>query len=711
MRKDYNLEKRKFVIGGFIVVIVAIYLCKLFDLQILDDKYSEIAVNNARSTKITHPSRGQIYDRNGKLVVYNEPAYDLVVVPRDVQEFDTLGMCKILRLDRKDFETLWKNMSDPEKNKNYSATTPQPLVQNLDSTTYGHLQETLHRFPGFDIAQRIIRRYNYVSAANVLGNIREVNAEDIERDSDNYYLPGDYTGDMGVEKSYEKYLRGVKGKEIFVRDARGRIVRDEQGKIKYYNDGKDNVDPIAGKDLQLSLDIELQQYCEGLMRGAAQRGQIMHGKRGAIVAIEPKTGEVLALVTSPNYDPAMLVGKDRGKNYAKLVDDGTKPLYDRAIMAAYPPGSTFKPTQGLIFMQEGITNINTSYPCYRGYINKGLKIGCHGHGSPIALQPALATSCNGYFCWGLYYMLKNHKYENLDSAFTVWKNYMVQMGYGYKLNIDLPGESRGFIPNAKFYNDNIGEGKWGANTILSIAIGQGEIMATPLQIANLSATIANRGYYITPHVVKQIRDVGIPKEYTEKHQPSINREYYENVVTGMRMAVTGGTCKNANLPGLEVCGKTGTVQNPHGQDHSVFMGFAPKDDPKIAICVYVENAGFGAQVAVPLGSRIFERYLLGKSRNENDEIVSEDTVSNEIENGANKWSDKWLQERPSAFDEKEVPAQLNPDNTPKQESEKTAHHPSPSDPINGLPQNREQEQAILTRPIIDIFTRYGIYKG
>ena len=285
------------------------------------------------------------------------------------------------------------------------------------------------------------------------------------------------------------------------------------------------------------------------------------------------------------------------------------------------------------------------------------------------------------------------------------------MGYGYKLNIDLPGESRGFIPNAKFYNDNIGEGKWGANTILSIAIGQGEIMATPLQIANLSATIANRGYYITPHVVKQIRDVGIPKEYTEKHQPSINREYYENVVTGMRMAVTGGTCKNANLPGLEVCGKTGTVQNPHGQDHSVFMGFAPKDDPKIAICVYVENAGFGAQVAVPLGSRIFERYLLGKSRNENDEIVSEDTVSNEIENGANKWSDKWLQERPSAFDEKEVPAQLNPDNTPKQESEKTAHHPSPSDPINGLPQNREQEQAILTRPIVDIFTRYGIYKG
>ncbi|MBQ5409211.1 MAG: penicillin-binding protein 2, partial [Muribaculaceae bacterium] len=392
MRKDYNLEKRKIVIGGFIVVVVAIYMWKLFDLQILDDKYREIAVSNARSTKITHPSRGQIYDRNGKLVVYNEPAYDLVLVPKDVQEFDTTTMCKILQLKREDFEQLWKNMSDPKKNRNYSATTPQPLVQNLDSTTYGRLQEILYRFPGFDISQRIIRRYNYVAAANILGDIREVNAEDIERDSDNYYIPGDYTGDLGIEKSYEKYLRGVKGKEIMIRDARGKI----KGR---YNDGKDDVAPIAGKDLQMSIDIDLQRFGEKIMRG----------RRGAIVAIEPKTGEVLALVTSPSYDPALLVGKDRGKNYAKLVTDPTKPLYDRAIMAAYPPGSTFKPTQGLIFMQEGIIDVNTSYPCYRGYINKGMKISCHGHGSPIALQPALATSCNGFFCWGLYYMLNNKK--------------------------------------------------------------------------------------------------------------------------------------------------------------------------------------------------------------------------------------------------------------------------------------------------------------
>ncbi len=674
MRKDYNLEKRKIVIGGFIVVVVAIYMWKLFDLQILDDRYREIAVSNARSTKITHPSRGQIYDRNGKLVVYNEPAYDLVLVPKDVQEFDTTTMCKILQLKREDFEQLWKNMSDPKKNRNYSATTPQPLVQNLDSTTYGRLQEILYRFPGFDISQRIIRRYNYVAAANILGDIREVNAEDIERDSDNYYIPGDYTGDLGIEKSYEKYLRGVKGKEIMIRDARGKI----KGR---YNDGKDDVAPIAGKDLQMSIDIDLQRFGEKIMRG----------RRGAIVAIEPKTGEVLALVTSPSYDPALLVGKDRGKNYAKLVTDPAKPLYDRAIMAAYPPGSTFKPTQGLIFMQEGIIDVNTSYPCYRGYINKGMKISCHGHGSPIALQPALATSCNGFFCWGLYYMLNNKKYGGLEKSFTLWKDYMVSMGYGYRLNIDLPGESRGFIPNFKFYNEMIGEGQWGANSIISIAIGQGEIMATPLQIANLSATIANRGYYITPHVVKQIRDVGILKEFTQRHRTKIDPSYYSYIVNGMRMAVTGGTCRGANLPGLDVCGKTGTVQNPHGQDHSVFMGFAPKDDPKIAICVYAENAGFGAQVAVPMGAMIIERYLRGSSE--------------EIESRASKWSGHWMEETPAVVEQEEVsPA-------PSASPAPTASNRPYSGRHGDSPLDREQEKAILTTTTRATTTRNGIYKG
>ena len=673
MRKDYNLEKRKFVIGGFIVVIVVIYLCKLFDLQITSNKYSQIAVSNARSVKITHPSRGQIYDRNGKLVVYNEPAYDLVITPKDVTDFDTTTMCSILQLKREDFDLLWSNMSNPKKNRNYSSVTPQPLVQNLDSLTYGRLQERLYLFPGFDIAQRVIRRYNYVSAANILGDIREVNADDIERDSDNYYIPGDYTGDLGVEKSYEKYLRGIKGKEIFIRDARGR----NKGR---YNDGKDDVAPVAGSDLQLSIDIDLQQFGEKLMRG----------KKGAIVAIEPKTGEVLTLVTSPSYDPSLLVGKDRGKNYANLVNDPNKPLFDRAIMAAYPPGSTFKPSQGLMLLQEGIITTSTSYPCYGGYINKGLKIGCHGHGSPISLQPAIATSCNGYFCWGLYYMLNNRKYGGLEKSFTTWKDYMVSMGFGYKLNIDLPGESRGFIPNAQFYDKMIGKGDWGANTILSIAIGQGEVMLTPLQIANLSATIANRGYYITPHVVKNIRDVGVLEQYTVKHHTKVNPQYYNLVATGMRMAVTGGTCRGANLPGLDVCGKTGTVENPHGQNHSVFMGFAPKDDPKIAICVYVENAGYGAQVAVPLGAMVLERYLRG--------------ASEEIEERANKWSDNaWMNDTPKqaadpAPAQASQPATTTASNRPTRDNKPISEH--------------QRERAILVNPIRFISTsRYGHLKG
>ena len=672
MRKDYNLEKRKYVIGGFIVAIVAIYLWKLFDLQVTSNEYSQIAVSNARSVKITHPSRGQIYDRNGNLIVYNEPAYDLVLTPKDVTEFDTTTMCRILQLKREDFDLLWKNMSDPKKNRNYSAVTPQPLVQNLDSLTYGRLQEIIYRFPGFDIAQRVIRRYNYVSAANILGDIREVNADDIARDSDNYYLPGDYTGDLGVEKSYEKYLRGIKGKEIFIRDARGRI----KGR---YNDGKDDVAPVAGKDLQLSIDMDLQQFGEKIMRG----------KKGAIVAIEPKTGEVLALVTSPNYDPAMLVGKDRGKNYADLVNDPNKPLFDRSIMAAYPPGSTFKPSQGLMLLQEGIITTSTSYPCYRGYINKGLRIGCHGHGSPIALHPAIATSCNGYFCWGVYYMLNNRKYGGLEKSFTLWKDYMVSMGFGYKLNIDLPGESRGFIPNAQFYDKMIGKNQWGANTILSIAIGQGEVMLTPLQIANLGATIANRGYYITPHVVKNIRDVGLLEQYAVQHHTKVNSQYYNEVVTGMRMAVTGGTCRGANLPGLDVCGKTGTVQNPHGQDHSVFMGFAPKEDPKIAICVYVENAGFGAKVAVPLGAMMLERYLRG--------------YSDEIEERANKWSDNtWMNDNQKKSTE-DKPAEAKPATT-------AGNFPSRDN--KPLGSNPEREKAVMVSPIRLISTsRHGLFKG
>ena len=357
--------------------------------------------------------------------------------------------------------------------------------------------------------------------------------------------------------------------------------------------------PVSGKNLTLSIDMELQQYGEQLMRN----------KIGAIVAIEPATGEVLCLVTSPGYDPSLLVGRERGKNYAALVRDPYKPLYDRAIQGAYPPGSTFKPTQGLIFLQEGVVSLSTMYPCYHGYIN-GLHVGCHGHGSPIALKPALQTSCNAYFCWGFKNMI-DKRGTRAGDQFEKWKDYLVEMGYGYKLGIDLPGESRGFIPNTEFYNKSYRGANWSANSVISVSIGQGEVLATPLQIANLCATIANRGHYFTPHVVKEISDSTIDAKYRERHTPHIRRAHYEAIAEGMRMAVTGGTCRTANLPGIEVCGKTGTAQNPHGKDHSAFMGFAPDHNPKIAVCVYVENAGFGATYGVPIGSLIMEKYLTG----------------------------------------------------------------------------------------------------
>lgn len=588
MRKDYNLEKRKYVIGGFIIVIFIIYVIRLAGLQLGDDKYKVYADNNAFLNKVIYPSRGLIYDRNGELIVYNQPAYDVMMIPRDVENFDTVDFCRTLDIT---VEQLRKRFYDMRHTPGYSSYTPQRLITHLSAQDYGKLQEKLYRYPGLFIQKRILRQYNHSTAANVLGNIREVSPKDIERDP--YYQRGDYIGDLGVEKSYDEYLRGVKGVEILLRDALGRI----QGR---YLNGAHDVAPVSGKNLKLSIDLELQQYAESLMVN----------KIGAVVAIEPKTGEILALVSSPTYDPTLLVGRQRGESYRNLLNDKYKPLFDRALMAAYPPGSTFKPSQGLILLEEGIINLSTTYPCYKGFISGGLRVGCHAHGSPLNLKPALQTSCNAFFCWGFKAMIdRRSKYGTSAEAFEVWKNHLVSLGYGYRLGVDLPGESRGFIPNAKFYNKIYGEGRWSANTIISVAIGQGEILATPLQIANLCATIANRGWFITPHVVKEIQDTLIAEEYRTRRYPTIDAKYFDDVAEGMRMAVTGGTCRMANLPGIEVCGKTGTAQNPHGRDHSAFIGFAPYHNPKIAVCVYVENAGFGATYGVPIGSLVIEKFL------------------------------------------------------------------------------------------------------
>ena len=618
MRKDYNLEKRKYVIGGFLLIVVAIYIFKLVDLQILNTRYKNDADSNAFFKKTIYPSRGIIYDRNGKVVVFNKAAYDIMLIPREVTPFDTIDFCNTLGITKERLLGRLADISDKKLNPGYSRYSPQILFTHLSQEEYGKIQEKMYKFPGFYIQKRITREYGYNSAANILGNIREVSPKDIERDP--YYSPGDYTGDLGVEKSYESFLRGIKGEEIFYREANGRI----KGK---YEDGIHDIPAVSGKNLKLSIDIDLQQYAESLMVN----------KIGAIVAIEPSTGEILAMVSAPTYDPSMLVGKERGANYNKLVKDELRPLFDRALMGAYPPGSTFKPANGLILLQENIITPYTSYPCYRGYINAGLRVGCHGHGSPLALKPALQTSCNAYFCWGLKNMLdRRSKYGNTAEAFETWKKHLVSLGYGYKLGVDLPGESRGFIPNANFYNKVYGENRWNGNTIISVAIGQGEILATPLQIANLCATIANRGWFVTPHAVKEIEDTVMPSEYLEKKFPTIESHYFNEIAEGMRMAVTGGTCTIANLPDIPVAGKTGTAQNPHGKDHSAFIGFAPYDNPKIAVCVYVENAGFGATYGVPIGSLVIEKYLKGAISDSRKYIEHNMLTSNTIINSGVK---------------------------------------------------------------------------
>ncbi|MDE7376282.1 MAG: penicillin-binding protein 2 [Muribaculaceae bacterium] len=595
MRKDYNLEKRKFVIAGFLLLIAIIYGIRLFNLQIADDKYKQSADTNAFLRKTIYPSRGLIYDRNGELVVYNQAAYDVMLIPRDVEPFDTADFCRALNITPED---LSRRFEDMRKNPSYSSYTPQRLISHLSAEDYGRLQERLYRFPGFYIQSRTLRQYAHPTGANVLGNIREANATDIQNDP--YYAPGDYTGDMGVEKSYERHLRGIKGVEILIRDARGRI----QGR---YDEGRQDVPPTAGRNLTLSIDIRLQEYAESLLVG----------KRGAVVAIEPSTGEILCLATSPSYDPRLLVGRERGANYRELVNRPDWPLFDRSIMGAYPPGSTFKPTQALLLLQEGIITPETAYPCSRGYHSGNLTVGCHGHGSPLPVRPALQTSCNAFFCYGFKAMIdRRGKYGSSSNAFEVWKNHLVTMGYGYRLGIDMPGEVRGFIPNSAFYDKYHGPGHWSANSIISVSIGQGEVLATPVQIANLAATVANRGWFITPHVVKGIQDTVIDEQYRTPRHPDIDAKFYDIVAEGMRMAVTGGTCRGAALSGIEVCGKTGTAQNPHGQDHSAFMGFAPYHDPKIAVCAYVENAGFGATFGVPIGSLVMEKYL-------NDSIAPE----------------------------------------------------------------------------------------
>ena len=590
--KKNPFETRKYVIGSVVVGIVLVYILRLFSLQIVSDEYKQHADSNAFLKKTQYPSRGIIYDRNDSLLVYNQPAYDVTFIPREITNLDTLDLCNALGITREQFDKRMKDIRNRNLNPGYSRYTHQTLLTQLSGEEFSVFQEKLFRFPGFYIQRRSIRQYTCDVGAHVLGDIAEVSKKDIANDE--YYKRGDYIGKQGIERSYEKQLRGEKGMEILLRDVHGRI----QGR---YMDGAMDVRSTPGKNLKLGLDIKLQALGE----------RLLEGKIGSIVAIEPKTGEILCMVSAPSFDPHLMVGRQRGDNHLKLSHDGWKPLLNRAIMGTYPPGSTFKTSQALTFLEEGIITEHTVYPCHGGFVHRGLRVGCHAHGSPIPVIPSLATSCNAFYCWGLYYMIGSRsKYGSVQNAMNRWRDYMVSMGFGYPLGVDLPGEKRGLIPNAQYY-DKAYRGSWNGMTIISISIGQGEVNLTPLQIANLGATIANRGYFITPHVVKEIEGEPLDSLYTTRRYTMASQKNYDLVVKGMREAVLNGTCRGANLPGIEVCGKTGTAQN-RGKDHSIFMGFAPKDDPQIAVAVYVENGGFGATFGVPIGALIMEQYINGE---------------------------------------------------------------------------------------------------
>jgi penicillin-binding protein 2 len=581
---------RKYIIMGLVLAASLVLIVRLFHVQIVDKTYRVSAANNALRPVTQYPARGLIYDRNGKLIVYNQAAYDLLVIPVQTGAFDTARFNEILGITMDDFRQRMKDAVD------YSRRTPSVFLKMISSESYALLQEELYRFPGFYVQARTLRKYTQPVASHLLGYVGEVDNKLIARDR--YYRAGDYIGVSGIEKTYEEQLRGTKGVNIFLVDVHNNIKGS-------YADGKYDTTAVPGTNLWSTIDIDLQAYGENLMQN----------KTGSIVAIEPATGEILTLVTSPSYDPSLLVGRIRSGNFVRLQADTLKPLFDRALMASYPPGSTFKIMNGLIGLQEKVIRPASRFECHMGYHAGSITVGCHSHDSPLDLREAVAQSCNAWFCNAFRNILENSEYGSVQDAFDRWREYLVSFGFGNKLGIDLPNELSGFIPTRSYYDSYYGKDRWKALTVISLAIGQGEIGATPLQMANMAATIANRGSFFIPHVVKQIGNDGVPSAmYTQKYTTGISPENFEPVIEGMEGAVNGGpgsTARGARLDSIIICGKTGTAQNPHGKDHSIFIAFAPKDNPQIAIAVYVENAGFGSTFAAPIASLMIEKYLTG----------------------------------------------------------------------------------------------------
>ncbi|HEV7237313.1 MAG TPA: penicillin-binding protein 2 [Ktedonobacteraceae bacterium] len=585
---------RKFVLIGLTVLIAIVYTCRLFYVQVIEDRYKLDARNQALRYVTDYPPRGFVYDRNGKLLVYNQIAYDLMVIPKQAKNIDTLLFCKLLGINKEAYIRKMKIA----KNAPNSPIKPSVFEKQMTAETYASLQEKMYKFKGFFVQTRTIRKYPDHIAGHLLGYISEVDKEMTEKNP--YYHEGDYIGLSGVEQTYEEYLRGKKGTRIVMVDVHNVTKGSFQG-------GKYDTASVPGQYLTSSLDADIQAYGE----------KLMNLKKGGIVAIDPTSGEILCVVSSPTYDPNLLVGRERSSNYGMLLRDTAGiPLFNRALMAYYPPGSTFKLINGLVAQQEGVLFPETRYPCNRGYPVMGGKPGCHQHPSPLDLQQAVTQSCNSYFCFAFRSIIDEKRFATTEEGYRVWRDYVLSFGIGRKINTDLPHELRGMVPTPEYYDKYFGKGSWKSSTIVSLSIGQGELGITPLQMANIMCTMANRGFYYVPHILRSIGDKKlVPHDWSQKNYTKVDKKYFEIMVDGMEQVVaspsgTGHIAKYDDT--THICGKTGTAQNPHGDNHSVFVAFAPKDHPRIAIAVVVENAGYGAAWACPIASLIIEKYLTHK---------------------------------------------------------------------------------------------------
>ncbi len=585
---------RKVLLPTLVIISVILLVLRLFYLQVIDDSLKLKSENNAIKIKYDYPERGYIYDRNGKLLVANQPSYDIMVTPREMKNIDTTEFCQLLNITKEDF------IKKIEKARIYSPRLRSIFLPQLNKKEYAAFQEKIRKFPGFEIQKRALRDYQVSVGANVFGFITQVNDAIIKKNP--YYISGDLIGRQGVEESYEVNLRGIKGVKYIQRDKYNR-------EIGSYKNGKFDTIAVQGDDINLSIDLELQKYGE----------QLMINKRGGIVALEPKTGEILALVTAPSYDPAILVGRQRSKNYTMLYNDSVaKPLYDRGLLAEYPPGSPFKILTALIGLQEKVIDTETSFTCRHGFsYARGRFMKCHDSGVS-KLHNGIYNSCNTYFA--SVYMKIINKYLRPADGVDVWSKHLKSFGLGQFMGYDLPTGRRGNRPTSKTYKKIYPNGGWRSTTIVSNGIGQGEVLMTPIQLANMMATVANRGHYYTPHIIKKIKGHEIDKKFRTKHQTTIDPKHYEPVIQGLFDVYNLGTARGVRVEGIDICGKTGTAENYSKingkrvklQDHSIFVAFAPKDNPKIAIAVFVENGYWGARWAGPIASLMIEKYIRGK---------------------------------------------------------------------------------------------------